>query len=86
MDPTFMPYLGRRGVFIPILVSLWYLIRLWREAELYGWKEILFPVWFVVALVAQFFAQSIGVWIAGLLAQVALAIVLVLKAQIDSIY
>jgi hypothetical protein len=64
-----MPYLGRRGVFIPILVSLWYLIRLWREAEFYGWKEILFP------------SGSLS-----RLAQVALAIVLVLKAQIDSIY
>jgi len=55
-----MPYLGRRGVFIPILVSLWYLIRLWREAELYGWKEILFPVWFVVALGASRACYCVG--------------------------
>jgi hypothetical protein len=43
-------------------------------------------VWFVVAVALQFFAQSAGIWIVGLLAQCILAIVLVLKDQIDSVY
>ena len=86
MDPLFLPYLARRGVFFPILVSIWYLVRLWREAELYGWKEVLFPVWFVVALMAQLFGRSIGVWIAGLLGQIVLAVTLALKQKIDDIY
>ncbi len=86
MDSEFLPYLSRRGIFIPVLVSLWYLVRLWREAELYGWKEVVFPLWFVVALVAQFFGSNTGVWVAGVLAQVALAVVLFLKQKIDEIY
>jgi hypothetical protein len=90
LDPLFLsyllPYLARRGVFIPIFVSLWFLVRLWRAGELYGAKEALFSVWFVVALVTQLLAPSTGIWIAGMLAQVALAIVLVLKKQIDDIY
>ena len=86
MDPFFLPYLARRGVFLPILVSLWFLVALWREGELFGAQEVLFSVWFVVALVTQLLAPSPGIWITGMLAQVALAIVLVLKKQIDDIY
>jgi hypothetical protein len=86
VDPLFLPYLARRGVFLPILVSLWFLVRLWREGELFGAQELLFCGWFLVALVAQLFAPSVGGWIVGLLAQVILAIVLVLKQQIDDIY
>jgi hypothetical protein len=86
VDPLFLPYLARRGIFLPVLVSLWFLVRLWREGELFGAQEVLFCVWFVVALVAQLTGRSTGVWLAGLLAQVALATVLVLKQQIDEIY
>ena len=86
MDPEFLPYLARRGIFIPILVSLWCLVRLWREAELYGWKEVVFPIWFVIALVAQLFGSNTGIWVAGVLAQVVLAVILVLKQQIDKIH
>jgi hypothetical protein len=86
VDPLFLPYLARRGVFLPILVSLWFLVALWREGELFGAQEVLFSVWYVVALVTQLFARSTGIWITGMLAQVALAIVLVLKKQIDDIY
>jgi hypothetical protein len=86
MNPEFIPYLSRRGIFIPILVSLWYLVRLWREAELYGWQEAVFPLWFVIALLAQFFGSNTGVWVAGVLAQVVLAVVLFLKHKIDAIY
>jgi hypothetical protein len=67
-------------------VSLVFLVRLWRKGELFGAKARLFCVWFVVAVALQLFAQSAGIWIMGLLAQCILAIVLVLKDQIDSIY
>ena len=67
-------------------VSLVFLVRLWRKGELFGAKARLFYVWFVVAIALQLFAQSDGIWIMGLLAQCILAIVLVLKDQIDSIY
>jgi hypothetical protein len=85
MDPFFLPYLARRGVFTPIFVSLWFLVRLWREGELYGRTGTLFCVWFVLAAVAQLFAPGLAVWLAGLLAQVALAILLVLKQQLNEI-
>ena len=81
-----MPYPARLGVFAPILVSLWYLVKLRHEAELYGTQLVVFWLWFVVAFVTQMFARTAGVWLAGLLAQVALAIVLVLKQQVDNIY
>lgn len=71
---------------LTVAVSLWFLIRLWREGELYGRQELLFSVWFVVALLTQLVARTPGVWVAGLLAQLALAIVLILKQQMDSTY
>jgi hypothetical protein len=67
-------------------VSLVFLVRLWWKGELLGAQARLFYVWFVVAVALQLFAQSAGIWIMGLLAQCILAIVLVLKDQIDSIY
>ncbi len=86
MDLLFLADLARLGVFLPILVSLWCLVALWREAELSGVQEWLFCVWFVVALIMQLFAQSTGIWLIGLLAQVILAIVLLLKKRMDEIY
>jgi hypothetical protein len=56
------------------------------EAELFGAQLLVLCVWFVVALAIQMFARTPGVWVVGLLAQVALAIVLVLEQQIDDIY
>ena len=81
-----MPYPARLGVFAPILVSLWYLVKLRHEAALFGTRLVVFWLWFVVAFVTQMFARTAGVWLAGLLAQVALAIVLVLKQKVDEIY
>ena len=78
--------LQRSATFLTVAVSLWFMVRLWREAELYGAQEVIFGVWFVVAITIQLLAGSPGVWITGLLAQLALAIVLVLKDQIDNIY
>jgi hypothetical protein len=86
MDPEFLPYLARRGIFTPALVSLWFLVRLWREGELYGWKEVVFPTWFIAALVAQLWGSNIAIWIAGVLGQVVLAVALGLKDKIDQIY
>ncbi len=86
MAPVLMPFLGGYGVFLPILVSLWYLLRLSREEELFGARLVVCGVWFVVAFVLQMFARTAGLWLVGLLAQVALAIVLVLKQRIDNIY
>ena len=85
MAPALMPYLASYGIFVPILVSLWYLLRLSREAELFGAQLVVFGVWFVVAFVIQMFART-GLWVVGLLAQVALAIVLILKQKIANIY
>jgi hypothetical protein len=83
VDPLFSSYLARRGVYTPILVSLWLLVRLWREGELFGRSGTVFCVWFVLATVAQLFPPAVSVWLVGLLAQVALAIVLVLKQQLS---
>jgi hypothetical protein len=74
-----------RATFLTVGVSLWFLVRLWREGELFGRAGVLFCIWFVLAAVAQFFAPSTGVWILGLLAQLALAVVLVLKQQLSDI-
>jgi hypothetical protein len=84
-DTRLLRYFARRGIFLPIFVCLWFLVRLWREGELFGRAGTLFCVWFVLATVAQLFAPSIGLSVVGLLAQVALAIVLVLKQQLSDI-
>jgi hypothetical protein len=86
VDPLFSSYLARRGVYTPIFVSLWLLVRLWREGELFGRSGTAFCVWFVLAAVAQLFAPTASVWLVGLLAQVALAIVLVVKQQLSKLY
>jgi ABC-type thiamin/hydroxymethylpyrimidine transport system permease subunit len=78
--------LQRQATVLTIGVSLLFLVRAWREAELYGAQEVIFGLWFIVALATQLVAHRPGVWIAGLLAQVLLAIVLVLKEQMDNIY
>jgi len=65
--------------------SLAFLVRLWWRGEAFGAQARVFSVWFVVALALQLFAPSAGIWIMGLVAQCILAILLVLKDQIDSI-
>jgi hypothetical protein len=67
-------------------VSLVYLVRLRWKGELFGAQAGLFYVWFVVAVALQLFAQSAGIWIMGLAVQCILAIMLVLKDHIGSIY
>jgi hypothetical protein len=83
-----MEYLVRleaRAMWLAAVVSLWFLVRLWLEGELVGTRQVVFCTWFVVAVMTQFFAQSPGVWAAGVVAQVILAITLVLKNKLDSI-
>jgi hypothetical protein len=84
-----MDYLVRleaQAMWLAAAVSLWFLVKLWYEGELVGTRQIVFSAWFVIASMTQFFAQSPGVWAAGLVAQVCLAITLVLKAKLDSIH
>jgi hypothetical protein len=85
MDPAILQWAARRGAFTPILVSLWCLVGLWRAGELFGRSAIVFGSWWALATIAQVFASKPAVWITGLLAQVTLAIVLVLKQQMNDI-
>ena len=71
----------RRAAGVATIVCLWYLVRLWWKGELYGVQLRVFVLWFVAALAIQFASRSVWVWIAGFVAQVALAIVLILKDQ-----
>ena len=71
----------RRAAELATIVCLWYLARLWWKGELHGVQLRVFVLWFVAALTIQFASRSVWVWIAGFLAQVALAIVLVVKHQ-----
>jgi hypothetical protein len=71
-SPIFDLYWIRRAISLPIVVSLWYLVKLWREAELYGWKEGVFLVWCVGAITIVFTTMNVGLCILGLVAQVTL--------------
>jgi hypothetical protein len=71
---------------IPAVASLVYLAKLWRAGELYGVQQAAFVAWFMTALAIQLASSGPGMWIAGYVGQVALAIVLVLKDQIDGIF
>ena len=70
-----------RGSLLPIVVSLWLLIRLWRAGELFGWTGTVFCVWFVLAFLAQVLGESLAVYLTGFVAQSALAISLALKQK-----
>ena len=90
MNPIYSPFFQlwwvRQAIILPPMVCVWYLIKLWRKAELYGVQEVAFSLWFVVSLVTELASRSTGLWIAGLLGQVSLAIVLILKDQMDDIW
>jgi hypothetical protein len=85
IDPAILYWAARRGAFTPILVSVWFLVRLWRGDELFGKTGVVLSSWWVLATITQLFASASGVWLTALLAQVALAIVLVLKQQMSDI-
>jgi len=82
-DVMFLLRQSGRATVLATVVSLWCLVRLWRVGELYGASRTIFCVSFVAAVVTQLFAPNVGVWILGMVAQVALAIVLVLKQQLS---
>lgn len=71
--------------FIPVFASLWFLFALRRAAELSGWREAVYWIWFVVALLIQLLARPWYLWLTGLLAQVALALVLTITYKVDSV-
>jgi hypothetical protein len=71
---------------LTIAVSALFLVRLWREAELHGAQEVIFGLWFVIAAIIELLARGPLVWIVGLVAQLLLAVTLVLKDQMDNIY
>ena len=77
--------LGPVSQSLPAAVSLVYLAKLWRAGELYGAQQAAFIAWFMIALAVQLASRDPGTWIAGYVGQVALAIVLVLKDQLDVI-
>jgi len=78
-------HLQRGAAVSTAFVSLVFLVRLWWKGELFGAQRF-FCVWFVGAGALQLVAQGNGVWMVGLLVQCILAIVLILKDQMDSIY
>jgi len=71
---------------IPAVVSLIFLAKLWSAGELYGVQFAAFVAWFMTALALQLASSGPGMWIAGFVGQIALAIVLVSKDRIDGIF
>jgi hypothetical protein len=86
MDPNLVRYFHFARFGVPPVLSFFLLVLLWREDELYGLRGTMFCVWFLAAGALQAFAASPGWWATGLVAQALLAIVLILKRQIDRIY
>ena len=87
MLPNFTPLVGLPFEwYIPAVVSLGFLANLWWAGELSGAQRAIFVAWFVIALAVQVTSRDAWMWIAGFVAQVALAIALVFKKQIDDIY
>jgi len=72
--------------YIPAVISLGFLANLWWAGELNGVQRAIFVAWFFLALAIQVASGSAWTWIAGFVGQVALAIALVFKKQIDDIY
>jgi hypothetical protein len=72
--------------YAPPILSLGFLAKLWLSGELYGRQQAVFVGWFIIALAIQFTSQSPWMWIAGFVGQLALAIALLLKKQIDDIW
>jgi lipopolysaccharide export LptBFGC system permease protein LptF len=77
--------LESRATWLATAVSLWFLVKLWRQGELFGIQQIGFSAWFLAAFAMQLAARSPAVWVAGLAAQTLLAIVAALKDRIGSI-
>ena len=78
-------YVWRVQFALPALVSGGLLAKLWREGHLFGICGAVFCTWFAVAALTQFLMPTGSIWSVGLVAQVALAIVLVLKYRLEHI-
>lgn len=78
---TLYLYALRRRAALPTIVCLILLVRLWWKGELYGVHQRVFLLWFAGALAVQLATRNIWVWLAGFLAQIALALVLILRGQ-----
>jgi len=74
---------GLVGQFMPGIACLAYLAKLWWAGELYGVQQAVLVAWLIAAVAIQVESRGPWMWIAGFVGQVALAIVLVLKDQID---
>ena len=85
MDVSLFAYLWRFQFALPAIVSGGLLAKFWREGNLFGISGTIFCAWFAVAALAQFLMPTGSIWSVGLVAQVALAIVLVLKNRLDQI-
>ena len=77
-----LAYLWQLQFVLPALVSGGMLAKLWRDRNLFGVSGSIFCGWFAVAALAQFLWATGGIRLIGLVAQVALAIVLLLKNQL----
>ena len=71
------------AVVIPTVMCLAFLVRLWWRGELYGTQLRVFVAWFAVSLAIELVSPTIWWWLLGFLAQVALAMVLVFKQQLN---
>jgi hypothetical protein len=85
MDVSLFAYVWRFQFALPALVSCGLLAKLWKEGNLFGISGTVFCAWFAVAALAQFLVPTGNIWSVGLVAQVALAIVLVLKNRLHQI-
>lgn len=68
----------------PALASLALLVMLWNMHELLGWSPAIFGIWFVVAVTLQYVLAGVWFWLAGLLLQAALAMVLSVKWRMNT--
>ena len=60
MDPGLVRYFYFARSVVPPVVSLYLLVQLWLEDELYGLRGTMFCVWFLAAAALQAFAASPG--------------------------
>ncbi|MBZ5559835.1 MAG: hypothetical protein LAO77_21410 [Acidobacteriia bacterium] len=57
---------------------------LWNVNELPGWNPAIFGIWFLAALILQYFLPGVWLWLAGLLLQASLATVLSIKWRMSA--
>ena len=85
MDVGILAFIWRFQFALPALVSGGLLAKLWRDRNLFGVGGTVFCAWFVVAALTQFLGQTGSISLIGLVAQVALAITLILKNRLHQI-